>query len=114
MGSTRHPAIPGAMTVEPVAIDRLRPDPANPRRITEAEVAALTRSLTGSSFVQPLLTRRERRRQRGSRASGGATHVAYRKGGERVWDHQHRDRAAGGDEEREERAPGLVRRLITG
>ena len=114
MGSTRHPAIPGAMTVEPVAIDHLRPDPANPWRSTEVEIEAITPNLTGSSFVHPVLARRERRRQRGSRASGGATHVAYRKGGERVWDHQHRDRAAGGDEEREERAPGLVRRLITG
>jgi DNA modification methylase len=47
------------MQVEQVAIDDLRPDPANPRRISEAELEALTRSLREWGFVQPVLARRE-------------------------------------------------------
>ncbi len=46
-------------TVEPVAIDDLRPDPANPRRIGEDEVDAFTRSLRQFGFVQPVLARRD-------------------------------------------------------
>lgn len=46
-------------TLEQVAIDRLRPDPGNPRHISEAELDALTRSLTEFGFVQPVLARRE-------------------------------------------------------
>ncbi len=46
------------MTVEHVAIDDLRPDPANPRRISDAELEALTRSLREFGFVQPVLARR--------------------------------------------------------
>ncbi len=48
-----------ALTVEDVAIERLRPDPANPRRISEDELEALTRSLRQFGFVQPVLARRE-------------------------------------------------------
>ena len=48
-----------AMTVEQVAIDLLRPDPANPRRISEEELDALERSLRQFGFVQPVLARRE-------------------------------------------------------
>ncbi len=46
-------------TVEQVAIDRLRPDPANPRRITDEELNALERSLREFGFVQPIVARRE-------------------------------------------------------
>lgn len=46
-------------TVEQVAIDLLRPDPANPRRISEDELDALERSLRQFGFVQPVLARRE-------------------------------------------------------
>jgi ParB/RepB/Spo0J family partition protein len=46
-------------TVEQVAIDSLRPDPANPRRIGEAELDSLTRSLRQFGFVQPVLARRQ-------------------------------------------------------
>ena len=48
-----------ALTVEDVPIDLLRPDPANPRRISEDELDALERSLRQFGFVQPVLARRE-------------------------------------------------------
>jgi len=50
-----------AMQIEHVAIDSLRPDPANPRRISDAELEALTRSLREWGFVQPVIARREDR-----------------------------------------------------
>src|SRR5436190_2705192 len=51
----------GVISVEQVAIDELRPDPANPRRINDDELEALTRSLRSFGFVQPVLARREDR-----------------------------------------------------
>jgi len=51
--------IPGAITVESVAIDQLRPDPANPRRISDAELESLTKSLAEFGFVEPILARRQ-------------------------------------------------------
>jgi ParB-like chromosome segregation protein Spo0J len=50
---------PPAITVQEVPIDELRPDPANPRRIGDAELEALTRSMKEWGFVQPVLARRE-------------------------------------------------------
>jgi DNA modification methylase len=47
------------MAIERVAITRLRPDPANPRRIGDPELEALTRSIRQWGFVQPILARRE-------------------------------------------------------
>jgi DNA modification methylase len=47
-----------SLTVEEVPIDDLRPDPANPRRISEDELDALERSLRQFGFVQPVLARR--------------------------------------------------------
>jgi len=44
-----------ALAVEEVALDELRPDPANPRRISDDELEALTRSLRRFGFVQPKL-----------------------------------------------------------
>lgn len=44
--------------VEHVHIDTLRPDPANPRRIGDAELEALTRSLQEFGFVQPVIALR--------------------------------------------------------
>src|SRR5215207_5319239 len=44
-----------------VPIEDLRPDPANPRRISDAELESLTRSLRDFGFVQPVLARREDR-----------------------------------------------------
>src|SRR4051794_17366622 len=40
-----------------IPIDDLHPDPANPRRISDAELEALTRSLREFGFVQPVLAR---------------------------------------------------------
>jgi hypothetical protein len=54
----RAAALPSP-TVEQVAIDLLRPDPANPRRIGESELDSLTRSLRRFGFVQPVLARRQ-------------------------------------------------------
>jgi ParB-like chromosome segregation protein Spo0J len=54
------PALP-SLTIEEVPIDRLRPDPANPRRISEDELDALERSLRQFGFVAPVLARREDR-----------------------------------------------------
>jgi hypothetical protein len=48
----------GELKVEHVAIDSLRPDPANPRRIGERELESLTRSLQQFGFVQPVLARK--------------------------------------------------------
>lgn len=47
------------MKVEDVDIESLRPDPANPRKISDAELEALTRSVREWGFVQPVLVRRE-------------------------------------------------------
>jgi ParB-like chromosome segregation protein Spo0J len=47
------------LTIEDVPIDRLRPDPANPRRISEDELDALTRSLRQFGFVEPVHARRK-------------------------------------------------------
>src|SRR5450756_2476644 len=50
-----------SLTVVEVPIDDLRPDPANPRRISEDELDALERSLRQFGFVQPVLARRDDR-----------------------------------------------------
>jgi DNA modification methylase len=55
------PASLPSLTVDEVPIDDLRPDPANPRRISEDELDALERSLRQFGFVQPVLARREDR-----------------------------------------------------
>ena len=47
-----------SLAVDIVGIDELLPDPANPRRIGDAELDALTRSLRTFGFVQPVLARR--------------------------------------------------------
>jgi ParB-like chromosome segregation protein Spo0J len=47
------------LTVEQVPIDLLRPDPANPRRISDEELDSLERSVRQFGFVQPVLARRE-------------------------------------------------------
>jgi len=45
--------------MEHVAVVELRPDPFNPRRIFDAELEALTRSIREFGFVQPVVGRRE-------------------------------------------------------
>jgi ParB/RepB/Spo0J family partition protein len=42
-----------------VPIDELHPDPANPRRISDAELDALTRSLREFGFLQPVIARHD-------------------------------------------------------
>ncbi len=51
------PSLP-VPVIEEIPLDRLRPDPANPRRISEDELDALERSLRQFGFVQPALARR--------------------------------------------------------
>src|SRR3954469_10903673 len=48
-----------AITIERVPIDALHPDPANPRRIGDEELDALTRSMRTFGMVQPILVRRD-------------------------------------------------------
>ena len=50
---------PAVRQVVQATIDDLRPDPANPRRISDAQLEALTKSLREYGFVQPVLARRE-------------------------------------------------------
>jgi DNA modification methylase len=45
--------------IEHLPIDSIRPDPANPRRISDTELEALTRSLHEYGFIQPVIARRE-------------------------------------------------------
>ncbi len=49
------------MHIEHLPIDDLRPDPANPRQISEAELEALTRSMREFGFIDPVIARREGR-----------------------------------------------------
>ena len=47
------------LAVVHIPIDDLRPDPANPRRISDAELDSLTRSMRQFGFVDPVIARRE-------------------------------------------------------
>jgi DNA modification methylase len=47
------------LSVEHVPIKTLRPDPFNPRRISDAELETLSRSIREFGFVQPVIARRE-------------------------------------------------------
>jgi len=47
------------LTIEEVSVEDLRPDPANPRRISEAELEALTRSIKEFGLVDPIIARAE-------------------------------------------------------
>jgi len=46
-----------SLRIEQLPIDALRPDPANPRRIDDDELEALTRSMRRFGLVQPILAR---------------------------------------------------------
>jgi len=48
-----------ATEIEQADLESLRPDPANPRRMSDAELEALTRSLREFGFVVPVIARRE-------------------------------------------------------
>ena len=52
-----NPKQPSALTISEVAIDELKADPANPRRISDAELEALTRSLREFGLVDPIIAR---------------------------------------------------------
>src|SRR3954454_19662101 len=47
------------ITIETLPIEQLHPDPANPRRIADEELDALTRSMRTFGVVQPILVRRD-------------------------------------------------------
>ena len=47
------------LQIEQVPIGELRPDPANPRRISDQELEALTRSIHEFGLVDPIIARRE-------------------------------------------------------
>jgi len=48
-----------SLAIDQVRIDSLTPDPANPRRIPEAELEALTRSIREFGLVDPVIARAE-------------------------------------------------------
>jgi ParB-like chromosome segregation protein Spo0J len=48
-----------SLVIEQVAIDLLKPDPANARNISKSELDALTRSLREFDIVEPILARRD-------------------------------------------------------
>ncbi len=52
-------AVTSPLQIEHVPIDDLRPDPANPRRISDAELEALTRSIREFGLVDPVIARRD-------------------------------------------------------
>jgi ParB/Sulfiredoxin domain len=56
-GQTPRPAL----AIHELPIDDLRPDPANPRRISDAELEALARSIREFGFVEPVVARRQDR-----------------------------------------------------
>ena len=56
------PTAASPLQVEQLPIDALHPDPGNPRRIGEDELAALTRSIATFGVVDPVLARRADRR----------------------------------------------------
>jgi len=53
------PAINHQILTSDVPIDQLTPDPANPRRICDQELEALTRSIREFGFIDPIIARRE-------------------------------------------------------
>src|SRR5687767_5936349 len=53
------PATVADVQIVQVAINDLHPDPANPRRISDAELDALTRSLREYGFLQPVIARHD-------------------------------------------------------
>ncbi len=53
--------VPGGVpiSIEYVPIDDLRPDPTNPRHISDAELESLTRSIREFGLIDPVIARRE-------------------------------------------------------
>ena len=48
-----------ALTMKEVPIDQMKPDPANPRHIPQAELDSLTRSIQEFGLVDPIIARSE-------------------------------------------------------
>ena len=48
-----------AINIEYIEIGNLKPDPANPRRISDQELEALTRSIREFGLVDPIIARHE-------------------------------------------------------
>ena len=61
---TQRPA--AVVKIKQADIESLRPDPANPRRISDAEMESLARSIQQFGMVDPVIARRE-----GSTVIGG-------------------------------------------
>ena len=57
------------LTTEHVDIDSLRPNPANPRRISDSELESLTRSIREFGLVDPVIARHDERMVRPNVAS---------------------------------------------
>jgi ParB-like chromosome segregation protein Spo0J len=51
--------IPTDPQIVHIPIDELHPDPANPRKISDAELDALTRSMREFGFLQPVIARHD-------------------------------------------------------
>jgi DNA modification methylase len=68
------------IAIEYVDIERLRPDGANPRKISDAETEALTRSIVEFGLIDPIIARRED----GMVVGGHQRLVAARKAGLKV------------------------------
>jgi ParB-like chromosome segregation protein Spo0J len=47
------------LTIIQVSINDLRPDPANPRRISDEELESLTRSIREFGLLNPIIARRQ-------------------------------------------------------
>ncbi len=47
------------LEITQLPIENLKPDPANPRRISDEELEALTRSIREFGMVQPVIVRRD-------------------------------------------------------
>src|SRR5438552_16470428 len=58
-GGRMPPATTNELQIVQVPIDDLHPDPKNPRKISDSELDALTRSLREFGFVQPVIARHD-------------------------------------------------------
>ena len=58
---------PSDLQIVQVPIAELRPDPANPRKISDAELDNLQRSIREFGLIQPILARRDDKMVAGGR-----------------------------------------------
>ena len=50
---------PHPLEILPLPVEELKPDPANPRRISDEELESLTRSIREFGLVEPVVVRKE-------------------------------------------------------